>query len=184
MVMRTNRNVNVSESVGCKDFRPMKEYTNMETLIDNIPYIVMTIVGAIIILLGFELSVLGWIFSIMYILYGILGAVWIMIFICPYCHFFNTRACPCGYGIIAVKFNKKKSIENFAQKFKKHIPVIVPLWLIPVLVGGYFIIINLNWLILILIFVFSINSFIILPLVSKKYGCAHCPQKDTCPWME
>ena len=174
----------VSGQMECKDYRPMKEYSNTETLIDNLPYIAMTIVGAVIILVGSDISILGWVFSILYILYAILGALWIMIFICPYCYFFNTRACPCGYGIIAVKFNKKKSIENFAEKFKKHIPVIVPLWLIPVLVGGYFLFRDFNWLILTLILIFSINSFIILPLVSKKYGCAHCQQRDTCPWMK
>jgi hypothetical protein len=30
---------------------------------------------------------------------------------------------------------------------------------------------------------FALNSFIILPLISRKYGCAHCPQRDECPWM-
>jgi hypothetical protein len=30
---------------------------------------------------------------------------------------------------------------------------------------------------------FALDSFVILPLVSRKHACRECPQKDDCPWM-
>jgi hypothetical protein len=104
--------------------------------------------------------------------------------VCPYCRYWNTRACPCGYGRIAAKFRKKKSVEAFSEKFKKHIPVIVPLWFIPILVGVPFVIRSFSWALLVLLVVFALDAFVVLPLVSRKYGCKGCPQKETCPWMK
>jgi hypothetical protein len=31
--------------------------------------------------------------------------------------------------------------------------------------------------------VFIIDGFVVLPMVSKKYGCNQCDLKDICPWM-
>jgi hypothetical protein len=143
----------------------------------------MTFLGAAIFIMGPGMSIWGWIISGSYVIYSIVGAFWIIIFVCPYCNFYDTRACPCGYGQIAVKLRPKKNENRFMEKFKKHIPVIVPLWIIPIIGGGLFLILNFSLWMLILIILFAINSFIILPLLSRKYGCAHCPQRDTCPWM-
>jgi hypothetical protein len=171
------------EDPSCKKYRELKEYSNLQTLIDNIPYILMTIFGAIIFIVGFEMSLLGWIFGGLFVLYGILGAFWIIIFVCPYCHYYDTKACPCGYGQIAGKFLMQKDGDLFFKKFKKHIPVLVPLWIIPVIVSVWSLITGFSWLMVILLVIFAIDSFVILPLISRRYGCAHCPQKDTCPWM-
>jgi len=121
--------------------------------------------------------------AVLYTLYGIVGAFWIIIFVCPYCRYYNTRTCPCGYGQIAAKLQKKKDDILFIKKFKKNIPVIVPLWLAPIVAGGISLKLNFSVWMLALIILFAINSFVILLLLSTKYGCAHCPQKDTCPWM-
>ena len=172
--------------ITCKKFRPEQEHTHLQEFIDNLPFIIMTAVGATILLLGFiglGLFVWGWLAAILFILYGIVGAFWIIVFVCPYCHFYDTRACPCGYGQIAAKIKPKAESEQFHLKFKKHIPVIVPLWLIPIIAGGIFLYLQFSYLMLILVIIFAIDSYILLPLVSRKYGCAHCPQRDTCPWM-
>ncbi|MHA2305822.1 MAG: hypothetical protein ACXACU_10565 [Candidatus Hodarchaeales archaeon] len=171
------------DSINCEKYRPIRKYSHPQEFIDNLPYMIMIVSGAIILLIGLEMSVLGWIASGLFILYGIVGAFWIIIFVCPYCHYYNTRACPCGYGQIAGKLLSKKDGNLFMEKFKKHIPMIVPLWIIPVLAGGIFLILAFSWWMMALIIIFAIDSFIILPLVSRLYGCAHCPQKDTCPWM-
>jgi hypothetical protein len=171
------------DDISCKKYRPEIEYSHLHETIDNIPYFTMTILGGIILLIAFEFSIWGWIFSFLFILYGVIGTIWFIIFICPYCHFFDTRACPCGYGQIAAKFRPRRDGDRFNEKFKRHIPIIVPLWLIPVIVGGVSIFLNYSVWMLFLIILFIIDSYVILPLVSRKYGCAHCPQKDTCPWM-
>ena len=58
-----------------------------------------------------------------------------------------------------------------------------------ILLGAYFIYGGLDiyrffsWMTFGLVLVFIIESWIILPIVSKKHGCIECPQKDQCPWM-
>ena len=173
----------MKKEIECKKYRPKQEYTHAQEFIDNLPYIVMTIVGSYILILAIDLSIWGWVFGGLYIIYSIVGALWIIIFVCPYCQYYDTRACPCGYGQIAVKLRAKNNENRFMEKFNKHIPVIVPLWIIPLLAGIIFLVIDFNPLMLLLIIIFGFNSFVILPLLSRKYGCAHCPQKDDCPWM-
>jgi len=143
----------------------------------------MIIFGSVIMYLTMRGAVWMWIASGSYIVYGIVGSIWIIVFVCPYCHFFDTRSCPCGYGQIAGKLTKKKDGSLFDKKFKRHIPVIIPLWIIPIVAGVVSLILDFSSMILILIVLFAINSFVILPLLSRKYGCAHCPQRSTCPWM-
>ncbi|MBC8232312.1 hypothetical protein H8E77_22425 [bacterium] len=172
------------DEIDCENYRPQHQYTHLQEVIDNLPYLIMTLLGATILLLIIGMSVWGWITFGGFIAYGILGTLWFIVFICPYCHFFDTRTCPCGYGQIAPKIRPKMDGSRFNEKFKKHLPVIFPLWVIPTVVSITF----LFWgefslLILVLFLLFAIDAFLVLPLISRKYGCAHCPQKDTCPWM-
>ena len=61
--------------------------------------------------------------------------------------------------------------------------MIVPLWFAPLAIGGIPVIRDFSWVLCILLLLFAANSFVVLPLVSRHYGCAKCPQKATCPWM-
>ena len=162
----------------------LHEYTRAQELINNLPYVAMIVLGAAVLLVGFANSAWGLIAASVYILYGLAGAIWIMIFLCPYCRYWNTRACPCGYGSIAAKLREKKADDRFTEMFKKHIPVIVPLWFIPILSGLPVIIRSFSWLLLVLLVVFAVEAFIVLPLFSTKKGCKHCSQRDLCPWRK
>jgi len=173
-------NSDEKDDISCKKHRPIHEYSHFQEFIDNLPYIIMVLLGGVIFFIGIKSAIPAG----LYILYGIVGAFWIIIFVCPYCRYYNTRTCPCGYGQIAAKLRKKKDDILFIKKFKKNIPVIVPLWIAPIVAGGVSLKLNFSIWMLALIILFAINSFIILPLLSTKYGCAHCPQKDTCPWMK
>jgi hypothetical protein len=168
----------------CQKARPEQDYTHLQEIIDNLPYIFMTILGALVFIIGDKTSTINWVLAGSYVFYGIAGALWIIIFVCPYCHYYDTRACPCGYGQISSKLRKVRDQSRFNEKFKKHIPVIVPLWIIPVIVGIIFLFHNFSVFLLLLLVIFGIDAFVVLPLVSRKYGCAHCPQKDACPWMK
>ena len=163
---------------------PDRKYSPAQELINNLPYMGMTVLGTAIFVVGSGISAWGLIAGCAYLAYGAAGAFWIIIFVCPYCRYWNTRACPCGYGRIAARFRKKEPIECFSEKFKKHIPVIVPLWLIPVLVGVPLLISTFSWLLLALLVLFAFEAFVVLPLVSTKHGCKECPQRDSCPWMK
>ncbi|MCU0799919.1 MAG: hypothetical protein MUC62_09665 [Candidatus Thermoplasmatota archaeon] len=168
----------------CSRKKEQQDYTHLQELTDNIPYILMVLLGSLILLVGLDLKLVGIVLSVSYVIYGTLGAFWIIWFVCPYCNFYGTRSCPCGYGQFAVSFRSKQREEDFKGKFRKHIPVIVPLWIVPVIGGIVSLLFDLSVIVLVLMVLFILDSYIILPLVSKKYGCAHCPQKDTCPWMK
>jgi len=174
----------MGDEISCKKYRPQVEYSHIQEFIDNLPYMMMTFLGGVILILTFNYSIWGWLTGLLFILYGVLGTVWFIIFICPYCHFFDTRACPCGYGQLAAKVRQKRDGDRFNEKFKRHIPIIVPLWIIPLIASIATLLNTFSYLMLILLIIFIIDSYIILPLVSRKYGCAHCPQKDSCPWMK
>ncbi len=170
---------------GCKeDSQPMRKYSYTQELINNLPYIAMTVLGAAVFVVGFERLAWRWMAAGAYLTYSVAGALWIMIFVCPYCGYWNTRACPCGYGRVAAKLREKKANGCFTEKFKKHIPVIVPLWFIPLLAGVALAIRNFSWLLLVLIVIFVLDAFVVLPLFSTKHGCKDCPQRDLCPWMK
>ncbi|MHC5054594.1 MAG: hypothetical protein ACYTKD_07745 [Planctomycetota bacterium] len=161
----------------------MREYSRLQTVIANIPYAVMVLVGAGTIGYGFDSTLWALVGSSSYLAYGIAGALWIMVFVCPYCGYYGTRGCPCGYGTVSARLAKKAERNCFSEKFKRHIPVIVPLWLIPVACGGIALWHTFSWQLAGLIVAFVVNSYVILPLVSRKRGCADCPQRDDCPWM-
>jgi len=162
----------------------MRKYSYTQELINNLPYVAMTVLGAAVFIVGFESLAWRWVAAGAYLTYGIIGALWIMIFVCPYCGYWNTRSCPCGYGRIAAKLKEKKSNGCFTEKFKKHIPVIVPLWFIPLLAGAALAIRNFSWVLLVFLVMFVLDAFVVLPFFSTKHSCKDCPQRDVCPWMK
>lgn len=162
----------------------MQKYSKLCTIIDNIPYIGMLVIGAVTIASSFSFSTYGVIGAVSYILYGILGSLWIMVFVCPHCHGYGNDGCPSGYGKVSAKMVEKKDQKYFAQKFRKHITVIVPLWIIPAVCGVIELIQSFSWLMLFLVLIFIVDAWVILPMLSKKQGCAKCPQKKQCPWMK
>ena len=162
---------------------PSPRITHVQELIDNIPYLIMLALGAAIFWISLGGGVSGGLVAALYVAYGVAGAMWIMAFVCPYCHFHGSRLCPCGYGQLAAKLRAKQDGAGFRGQFRKHIPVIVPLWFVPLIAGGIPLVRHFSWWLLALLLAFMVNSFVILPLVSRMYGCARCPQKDDCPWM-
>ena len=104
----------------CQNSSVMPVYTHFQELVHNIPYIAMCVLGAAVMLVALGVTFWGVTTAIAFIAYGILGAVWIMIFVCPYCGYWNTRSCPCGYGRIAAKFRQKacSSLAGIARFLK------------------------------------------------------------------
>jgi hypothetical protein len=162
----------------------MRTYTGTEALLHNLPYIVMMALGAAVLFRSFQGSAWAYATAGAYVFYGLLGAVWIMVFVCPFCRFWDTDACPCGYGKIAAKIRKRQSEDRFSEKFKKHIPVIVPLWFLPLLAVVPALIRGFTWALVALAVAFIVDAFVILPLLSTQHGCRDCPQRQTCPWMK
>ena len=161
----------------------MRQYTAPQTLLANLPYAAMVALGTALIAWAFDFSTGSLVAAAGYLAYGFAGAVWIMVFVCPYCAYYGNRGCPCGYGIVSARLVRNGEQECFAKKFKRHIPVIVPLWLIPVACGAVALSQRYSPGLVGLAAAFAVNAFIILPLLSRRHSCSECPQKDDCPWM-
>jgi hypothetical protein len=162
---------------------PASPVAPAHAILDNLPYALMVILGAVICQTTIPGPSLGWLAAGGYLAYGLAGALWVMLFVCPYCHFYDTRLCPCGYGQIAARLRARQPGDRFRAQFRKHIPVIAPLWFLPLIPGGLALARHFSWPLLGLLLAFAVDAFAILPLVSRLYGCARCPQKSACPWM-
>jgi hypothetical protein len=156
----------------------------METLLHNLPYLLMIILGAAVLYQSFSDIAWAHLTAVGYVFYGLVGALWIMFFVCPFCRFWGTHSCPCGYGKLAAKIRDRESEDRFNEKFKKHIPVIVPLWFLPLLAAAPALIHGSKWSLVIFVMVFVIDAFVILPRFSSQHGCRDCPQRQICPWMK
>jgi hypothetical protein len=99
-------------------------------LLDNIPTAAMFVLGAIL------MWRLGWLFGTAYLVYCILAIVGFWGRICPWCHHFATRACPCGYGVIAARFFKPKTGREFRSVFRANIVIMFPCFFIPPIAGA------------------------------------------------
>lgn len=148
-------------------------------LLDNIPTLALYILGAAL-LLPF-----GKIWAILLFMYSLMSIVLFWKRICPYCHHYGTKACPCGYGVISSLFFKSKPTINddFRKIFKRNIIIVFPSWFVPFIAGIYLLIGDFNISRLWLFIVFCVTGFILIPLISKLVGCKNCSVKDKCPWM-
>ncbi|MEI6845628.1 MAG: hypothetical protein WCK36_01110 [Candidatus Firestonebacteria bacterium] len=166
-------------NTSCKDYENCKvEYSALHVWLDNIPYIVMVLTGAVIFYLVFNLLM-----ALLFVAYGVLGTLWFIVFICPFCHYYGSGACPCGYGVLSAKLMKKNDDRKFNLVFKRNVLAIVPLWLLPVAAGVYYLMHIFSLPIFLLVIFFILDSCVLLPWVSRKYGCVDCPNKEECFWM-
>jgi hypothetical protein len=172
-----------SEKGPC-DPLPARTYTGGDAFLHNLPYIVMTILGAAVLWRCLVGTSWAGVAAGGYLLYGLIGAVWIMVFVCPYCRFWGSASCPCGYGKVAARFRDRRPGDRFNEKFKKHIPVIVPLWLLPLVFAAPAFLRGFTWALVVLVAAFAVDAFVILPWTSTQHGCRDCPQRRTCPWMK
>ena len=75
-------------------------YTRTATLLHNLPYILMTLFGGAVLFRSIDGVAWRWAVAVGYVLYGLVGALWIMVFVCPFCRFWGTDSCPCGYVMV------------------------------------------------------------------------------------
>ena len=145
--------------------------------LDNVPTVVMFVLGAALVWL------VWWPLSVVFIAYCCLSIVLFWRLICPYCHHFDTRACPCGYGVIASRLFGRREGPDFRTVFKQRIGIMFPAWIVPFVAGVYLLWTDPSWDVLGLLLAFCIVGFVLIPAISKYVGCKGCEIKDDCPWM-
>jgi hypothetical protein len=146
-------------------------------LLDNIPTAGLFMLGALL------LGTLWWPLAIAILLYDFLAIILFWGLICRHCQHFGTKACPCGYGLVAPRFFNKLGCNNFREVFRKNIIIMFPCWFIPLGVGAYLLLARFSPAILILFLLFVIVGFIVIPAISRLVGCRRCDLKKECPWM-
>lgn len=146
-------------------------------LLDNIPTLLLFVLGTML------LARLSAVAAVVFAAYLVLSIVLFWARICPGCHFYNTLACPCGYGIISAKLFKRKEGRPFSRTFKRNIIIMFPNWFVPFLTGVYLLVTRYSTATLVLTILFSLDGFLVIPLVSKLAGCRNCSINEQCPWM-
>ena len=143
----------------------------------NAPEVVMYILGSVI------MFYLGLWAMIAFIGYFVFSTLWYMKFVCTNCPHYDNLRCPSGYASVVTKLFKKGDVKKFNASFKRNMGVVFPTWFAPVFAGIYLLYYTFTIPMVILLIVFIVDAFIILPIFSKKYGCQECDLKDKCPWM-
>jgi hypothetical protein len=146
-------------------------------LMDNIPTLIMFVLGAML------AGMIWWPLAVFMSIYDLSSIVMFWAFICRHCQHFGTRACPCGYGVVAARYFDKKEGSNFRKVFGKNIAIMYPCWFIP-LGSGISLLYTRNSNFILLTFVaFLIVGFVMIPAISRFVGCKGCNLKEQCPWM-
>ena len=156
--------------------------TNLTTLhrvAEDLPTLVMFILGAIILLLAGPRT--RWLYALLYLAFCAFALLWFMRFICSHCVNAYKNWCPGVFGNIASKFFEQRSLETFKESFKRNIVVLYLCWLVPPIAALYQLVTNYTYRMLIALIAFSLVAFVILPLASKGNSCANCATRSECP---
>ncbi len=146
-------------------------------LLDNIPTAAMFLLGTALVWMAWGPA------AIFMLLYNLLAIVLFWSLICRHCAHFGTRACPCGYGVIAARFFQKIEGSDFRKIFRKNIAVMYPCWFIPFGAGIYLLGTRFSKGALVIFAAFVVIAFILIPAISRLVGCKGCDLKNQCPWM-
>jgi hypothetical protein len=152
-------------------------YSTGQILLHNIPLFSMYVIGSILV------AYLNIYFAIIFIIYLPISNYFFMVYICAYCPHYGKRSSLCGYGLVTKYFSEKKRPREFKSHFKRYIAVLFPDWFVPLIAAIIVLVYSFDWLVLILLIIFIIVGFIIVPFGSKSTSCKTCKLRDQCPWM-
>jgi len=144
-----------------------------------IPLMVMYGLGA------WAMLPLGWLWSLLYIIYVLASNLLFMAVACPGCLNFGRRSCGSGYGLLAERLSRRRSGELFPSRFRACLPFLALSWVIPVAGGALAIyqdIVNGRTAAadIVPVALFAAVAFGVLPFTSKR-ECRSCAMRDRCP---
>ena len=140
---------------------------------ENAWQIVMYVLGAIL------MGLAWWPLSIAYLLLAVVSNVFYMYWVCPYCGHYQLSTCPAGFDVISGKRYKAQLGRTFRGQFSLGTIAMAPGWFLPPVAALYLLITSFTWTVLILLVVFCVVSFWLLPELSKQH-CEGCETVD-CP---
>ncbi len=127
-----------------------------------------------------------WWAALLYALYVAGSLLWFMYFICRYCGTSQVGHCESAIGHWSMAlFPKRGKPQAFRRQFRRHIAVLFPDWFVPPIVGILVLVQRTFSLpLLILIIIFCLVAFVVLPVLSNRKSCATCTMKRLCPWAK
>jgi hypothetical protein len=123
--------------------------------VEDLPYALMILLGVLIFQVTLDFSLTAWLSTVAYIIYGIVVVFWMVAFVCPYCQNFGST-CPSGHGQISARFKRKQDEKLFARKINKSMPAVIPIYVIPIVIGAVAFVFSFNFLVLILVALFVV----------------------------
>lgn len=145
-------------------------------VLDNAPTAALFILGTAIV---WQVGMLP---ALLFLGYCLLSIALFWNRICPWCHHFGNRGCPCGYGRIAQRLFERKAGKEFRSVFRRNVIVVFPCWLVPLGLGLYMLWMDYGRTTLPLLLSFCFVGFVLVPVVSRFAGCRSCGMRLQCPW--
>lgn len=131
-------------------------------------------------LLGTALTGLLWPPLGVFYLLSSLGANYLyMAWICPYCGHYVLGTCAAGFDLLSGQRFQPRPGRTFGTEFRRRVWVLYPGWFLPPLASLFLLLSHFAWSILILLAVFCVVAFWLLPAAAQKH-CVQCETAD-CP---
>jgi len=153
---------------------PLPMQRNAWTILrENALQIVMYLLGAV--LSGLLWPLLGGI----YFAYGLFSNYLYMAWVCPYCGHYRLASCAAGFDLLSAGRFRPRPGRSFGSEFRRRSWVLYPGWFLPPVAGLYLLLSDFSWPVAVLLLVFCLDAFWLLPKAAQKH-CAACETSD-CP---
>lgn len=147
-------------------------------LVENLPLLSIYILGTII------FYGLGWLFALTFVMVCIFSLFWHMRFICAHCLAPNVGKCASGIGNMSHYLFARRPHMKFGEQFKRNVVAQFLPFFLPTIAGGYQLYIGFSGTLLVLVILFCIVAYVILPLASQRHACDGCPMQKVCPYVK
>jgi hypothetical protein len=143
----------------------------------NVLQLAIYIIGAYLVFL------LGLIWLILYLIYIAILEIRLLKISCIHCYYYD-KLCVFGKGKLCSIFFKKGYPEKFIEKQISWIDIIPDFLvsIIPLIIGIALLIINFNWLVLLLVVLLLLLAFPLNGFIRGSLACKYCKQRELgCP---
>ncbi|KAF0106430.1 MAG: hypothetical protein FD146_2601 [Anaerolineaceae bacterium] len=158
--------------------RPAK-ITIWYILRENALQLIMYVLGAAL------MGLAWWPLAILYLALAAATNIFYMYWVCPYCGHYALGACAAGFDLLSGRRFRARLGRTFRGQFRLGTVVVGLGWFLPPLAALVLLIVRFSWVILVLLAVFCVVAFWLLPEVSKKHcdGCetVDCPRRPKEP---
>jgi hypothetical protein len=127
---------------------------------------------------------LGWYYSLIYLAFCGFSLLWFMRFICTHCGNARLGRCPSTVGATSARLFEKRAPQYFRRQFRLNVGILFPCWFAPPLAAIYRLVTGFTYQLLVLLVVFALVAFVILPLASSRRTCEDCVMKLQCAWVK